>query len=175
MSQPSSKFWTFVGLPASLLLLAAAYYVKVPAARKFIDAHIPIARQLLGRYVQEPPTSSVEPAGNAVAVTAPVAPAGSPAPAELPPAVPSIPQPVTYDLQTLARDHSLWPRQVRLKKPTKFPAVIGGKVVGSLVAPPGTEVNLLAIREGKLGLEYKGGGASVAVEDTDLATRVPLR
>jgi len=178
MSQSSSKFWTFIGLPGSLLVLASAYYVKVPSARSWIDAHTPIARQLLGRYVPEAPaTDDASPdakdLGEAPAPGAPVsesAPPGSPSAG-----LPRVPQPVTYDLQTLARDQSLWPRQVRLRKPTKFPAVVDGKEVGSLVAPPGTEVNLRGIREGKLGLEFRGGGAWLPVEDTDLASRVPLR
>jgi hypothetical protein len=177
MSQTSSKFWTFVGLPASLVLLASAYYIKVPTARTWFDSWTPLPHQWLGRFV-----SSVQPAAGAVTTT-PGTEDGSPANlppsdgtnAAPPPPAEAAPAPVTYDLQTLARDNSLWPRQVRLKKATSFPAVVDGKAVGSLMVPTGTEVNLRAIREGKLGLEYKGGGTWLAVEDTDLASRVPLR
>ncbi|HEY3900034.1 MAG TPA: hypothetical protein VGM54_15605 [Chthoniobacter sp.] len=173
----NSKFWTFIGLPVSLLILAAAYYTKVPSARAWIDAHTPLGKQLFGRFVSGPPEPTADnqapPADPGSQSGIPGVPPGSEIPA--PPVPPPVQQPITYDLQTLAQDHSLWPRQVRIRKATEFPAVVDGKKVGSLVAPSGTEVNLLAIREGKLGLEYKGGGAWLPVEDTDLGTRVPLR
>ena len=41
----------------------------------------------------------------------------------------------------------------------------------NLIAPAGAEANLKMIRDGKVGVEYQGGGALVPVEDTDLAVR----
>jgi hypothetical protein len=173
----NNKFWTFIGLPASLLVLAAAYYIKVPTAREWIDARTPLGKQLFGRWVSNayaPTAESEAPAPDPTGHSEiPGVPQGDGA--SLPNVPPPVQQPVTYDLQTLAQDSSLWPRQVRLRKPTTFPAVVDGKTVGSLVAPSGTAVNLVRIQGGKLALEYKGGGVWSAVDDTDLATRVPLR
>jgi hypothetical protein len=174
-SKSNGLFWTFIGLPVSLLILAFAYYKYVPTARAWIDARTPLGKQFFGRFVSDSGqgADNAAPAGDAgnqsdiPGISQNSAPApGGPAPVQ---------QPVVYDLQTLAQNSSLWPRQVRLRKATKFPAVVDGKEVGSLVAPSGTEVNLLKIQQGKLGLEYKGGGAWLAADDTDLATRVPLR
>jgi hypothetical protein len=174
-SKSNGLFWTFIGLPVSLLILAFAYYKYVPTARAWIDARTPLGKQLFGRFVSDSAATgdSSAPAGDTGSQSniPGISQDSAPAPGGPPP----VQQPVTYDLQTLAQDRSLWPRQVRLRKSTAFPAVVDGKEVGSLVAPSGTEVNLLAIREGKLGLEYKGGGAWLPVGDTDLATRVPLR
>jgi hypothetical protein len=171
MSHKSNKFWLFA-LPVSLLILAAAYYIKVPSARRFIDAHTSLGHQLFGGFVHDtviyetvprpdqPADSYVRPGPSANAKAAPVA---------LPPT--PTPRPV-FDLQKLAGDPSLWPKKVALKKATTFPAVVGGKVVGSLVAPVGAEAKLKGIKEGKVGLEYQGGGAWLPAEDTDLKARV---
>jgi hypothetical protein len=177
MSHKSNQFWTFVALPASLVILAAAYYVRVASVREAIDARTPIVRKLLGRFVSDPtvvvensnlraPAPTPPPADSLVA-TSPVAGGASTNPAP--------PTPRVFSLQELSRDRSLWPKKVTLKKPATFPAVVGGKVVGNIVAPTGTEATMVAIKDGQLGLEYGGGGAWVAAEDTDLGARVPLR
>ena len=175
MSQESNKFWTFIGLPVSLVILAAAYYVKVPSARKFIDDHTPYARQFLGRWVNDSPGGEVPDSGSKPPDE--TVPGLNTTPADAPPTMPGLaptppPKPKVYDIQTLAADRAVWPRQVQLLKPTKFPAVVDGKAVGSLVAPPGTTVNLVSIKNGQLGLEYKGGGAWLPPGDTDLSSRV---
>ena len=175
MSHKSNKFW-LCALPVSLLILAAAYYIKVPAARRFIDAHTSLGRQLFGSFVHDAvivetiprPARSAELSATADARRSSLADA-KPAPA----ARPATPTPVpVFDLQKLAGDPSLWPKKVTLKKAVTFPAVVGGKVVGSLVAPAGAEANLKGIKEGKVGLEYQGGGAWLPVGDTDLEVRV---
>jgi hypothetical protein len=53
-----------------------------------------------------------------------------------------------------------------------FPAVLNGKVVGSIQAPAGTQGHLIVIKDGKAGVEYQGGGAMVQITDTDLIERV---
>jgi hypothetical protein len=169
MSHKTSKFWLFA-FPVSLVILAGAYYVKIPAARKFIDAHTSIGNQLFGRFVHdtvvvEKVPAPEKPTDPLAALTAPAGAGSRPAPA-----VPATPR--VFDLQQLARDPAHWPRKVTLKKPATFPAVVNGKVVGSLTAPIGAEANLKSIKDGKVGLEYQGGGAWLAVEDTDLAARV---
>lgn len=170
------KFFRYFGLPLSLVVLAAAYYIKVPSVRRQIDARAPWVAGILGRFVQEPEV--------AVVGAPPPKPgednAGTPAPQARPPTpdVPGIPQtppPATprrvFNLQEIAANRAEWPAKLTLKKPTTFPAVANGKVVGSVIAPPGTEVNLRTISSGKVGVEYQGGGAWLAAEETDLAAR----
>jgi hypothetical protein len=174
MTSKTSKFWLFA-LPLSLLILAGAYYIKVPSARRFIDAHTSLGRQLFGSFVHDevvyvtaphpdrPPDRSSA-GGQSVGS----GPSGSPGSSQ-PPAPTPRPE---FNLQRLAADPAQWPKKVALKKATNFPAVVGGKAVGSLSVPAGTEANLKGIRDGQLGLEYQGGGAWVPAEDTDLKARV---
>jgi len=167
MSHKTSKFWLFA-FPVSLVILAGAYYIKIPSARKFIDEHTTLGHQLFGRFVHD--TVIVE---KAPAPEKPEDPYASLAnqpnagPGTKPPAAPKV-----FNLQELAHDPAHWPRKVALKKPTTFPAVVSGKVVGSLIAPIGAEANVKSIKDGKVGVEYQGGGAWLAVEDTDLVARV---
>lgn len=186
MSNNKGKRWS-IALVLSVVFLAAAYYVKVPEFRKFVDSKTPLAREYLGRWVQEPvvkiewkgemdplfakptPTRSVTKASEAPApqpVAAkvpdasmlPVAP--SPSPAEMAP-----------DLQKITANRALWPKTLTLTKPATFPAVFNGKIVGSLVAPAGSEVILHSIKDDKVGLEFNGGGAWLPVDQTDLLAR----
>lgn len=168
MSHKPSKFWIFA-FPASLVILAGAYYIKIPSARKFIDEHTSLGHQLFGRFVQD--TVIVE---KVPAAETPVDPyAALTGQGSAPTTKASAPsKPRVFDLQELARDPAHWPQKISLKKPATFPAVVGGKVVGSLTAPVGAEANLKSIKDGKVGVEYQGGGAWLAVEDTDLAARV---
>ena len=195
MSQKKSKIWS-IALPLSVLFLGAAYYIKMPNVRQAVDARTPVVRNLLGRFVQEPVKVVVlqgeqdplfaksKPAHPAVpekAAPAPArqAPAQAPEPMPVPeppavappaPLVPSAP-----DWPAIARDRSLWPKKVTLTQPATFPAVLNGKVVGSLVAPAGAEANLVAIKEDKVGLEFNGGGTWLPADQTDVLARVKPR
>jgi hypothetical protein len=175
MSHKSNKFWV-CALPVSLLILVAAYYIKVPSARRFIDAHTALGHQLFGGFVHDTVIYETVPRSDKAAELAAVAAAQQSSQANAKPtpvAMPATPTPrPVFDLQKLAGDPSLWPKKVALKKPATFPAVVGGKVVGSLVAPAGVEANLKGIKEGKVGLEYQGGGAWLPAGDTDLEARV---
>ena len=173
MSHKPSTFWV-LALPVSLVILAAAYYIKIPSARKFIDAHTSLGHQLFGSFVHDTVIIETKPAQGDDSLAGTINERGTAA--NVPPARPAAPTPVpVFDLQKLARDSALWPKKVALKKATTFPAVVNGKVVGSLIAPVGAEANLKMIKDGKIGLEYQGGGALVPVEDTDLATRAMAR
>jgi hypothetical protein len=165
MSHKSHPIWLFA-LPASLVILAGAYYIKVPAARGFIDAHTTLGQKVFGRFVHDTVIieRSNEPEKEVDPMVRVAAQLNSSSAAPTPRRV--------FDLQELARDPAHWPKSVTLKKAASFPAVVGGKVVGSLTAPVGSEANLKMIKDGKIGLEYQGGGAWLAVDDTDLATRV---
>jgi hypothetical protein len=72
----------------------------------------------------------------------------------------------------LASDRTAWPKTVTLKTAREFPAVVNGKVAGKIAVPAGTEANLVSIQGGKLGVEYGGGGAWFAADETDLAQRL---
>ena len=191
MSNTKSKRWS-IALVLSVVFLAAAYYVKVPEFRKFVDSKTPLARQYLGRWVQEPvvkiewkgevdplfakakpPRSAEVPpdknspetlASQAVPAKVPDAPvlpvAPSPSPAEMAP-----------DLQRITANRALWPKTLTLTTPATFPAVSNGKIVGSLVAPAGSEVILHSIKDDKVGIEFNGGGAWLPVDQTDLLAR----
>ncbi|MEI9896112.1 MAG: hypothetical protein WDN28_20170 [Chthoniobacter sp.] len=52
MSHKPNLFWVFA-LPASLVILAGAYYIKIPSARAFIDAHTSLGHQLFGSFVHD--------------------------------------------------------------------------------------------------------------------------
>jgi hypothetical protein len=179
MSHSTSKFWTFFALPGSLLVLGAAYYVRVPSVRHAIDARTPIVHQLLGKFISDSTVTVVEvkpaqtPKRPIVGTPKPEVVAATPTPSPSV-AVTSTPAPAVFDIQALERDRTHWPKTVRLTKAANFPAVSNGKVVGSVVAPSGAEANLVAIKDGKLGLEFQGGGSWLAVEDTDFKARMTM-
>ncbi|MEA3187356.1 MAG: hypothetical protein QOD99_1186 [Chthoniobacter sp.] len=76
------------------------------------------------------------------------------------------------ELAEIIADPTLWPKTVAIKKAMEFPAVINGKAVGKLNIPSGTLTHLVQIRNGMVGLEYKGGGGWHKPEETDLLERV---
>ena len=159
-----SKLW-LLGPPLSLALLFLACYAKLPFARKLIDEKLPafgqtaIAQRTI-EILHAPPSLSSE-EGSASEAASGAMPNSDAAPGSRAP----------LEFQDIAADRSTWPKSVRLKKPTEFPAVSGGKVVGKLRSPAGAEVTLVAIQQGKLGVEFQGGGAWVAPEETDLLER----
>ncbi len=163
-------FWIFA-LPVSLVILAGAYYIKIPSARRFIDDHTSLGRTLFGSFVHDtvivehksaPRPGSSDESANTAFPGKPDAAMAKAAPTPVP----------VFSLAKLEQDPSLWPKKVSIKKETTFPAVVDGKVVGSLKAPVGSETNLKIIKDGKVGVEYQGGGAWLAVGDTDLEARV---
>jgi len=160
-------FWLFAFV-CSLILLAAAYYVTRPGMRVAVDKHAPWFGTHLQRYVRE----SAEPAPPAPSVAAPKETA--PAPMLRPPGPPpAAPEP--FDLKKLAANRASWPKKVALAIDKEFPAVVDGKVIGSLKALAGTEVDIVTISGGKIGVEYKGGGAWLFVEETDVIARTQAR
>jgi hypothetical protein len=168
MRKIQSKIWS-IAFALSLVFLASAYYLRMPAFRKFVDAKTPLARKYLGDLVQEPP-AKVDWKGEDPFFTM-----GKDAPAEpespVRPAAPPPASGVAPDLQTIASNRALWPKTVKLTRAATFPAVSNGKIVGSLIAPAGSEVILHSIKDGKVGLEFNGGGAWLPVDQTDLLAR----
>jgi hypothetical protein len=163
--------WTFA-LLVSLVFLAFAYYMKSASVRTAINDRFPwVARTIGTRLPEIQVKTAPAPKTEAIPATGEVAAAVPPAPTV--PAAP--PEPEIFDLKKLQADRPSWPPKVRINKPTKFPAVVNGKVVGDLVAPAGTEVGLNTISGGKLGVEYQGGGAWLFVEETDIIARTGKR
>ncbi|MCU1294588.1 MAG: pullulanase, type, partial [Bryobacterales bacterium] len=71
----------------------------------------------------------------------------------------------------LVEHKDYWPKQVILREPTDFPAVSGGKVVGSLKVPAGASVKVVQISRQEINADFMGGTASVAIPATDLPVR----
>jgi hypothetical protein len=165
-------FW-LIAFVCSLVLLAAAYYVVSPSVRTVVDPRAPWVAKALRPYVRESEQSTD------VAVSESRPPAAAPSSDSMPPAAPAVPpapaEPEVFDLKKLAANKSAWPAKVAILKAHEFPAVVNGKVVGKLTAPAGTEVGLVTISGGKLGVEYQGGGDWLFLEETDLATRAMKR
>ena len=188
MSTMKSGIWG-LALPLSFVFLGAVYYVKMPAVRQAVDARTPVVHNLLGRFVQESGTKVIvtpgvldpafaqpKPTREPVAALATPAPTITKAPEHVaPPVAPVVsasPKAGPPDLQTIANDRTKWPKKVVLNKPATFPAVLNGKVVGSLTVPAGAEAKLLSIKEDKVALEFNGGGAWLPASQTDLLARV---
>ncbi len=166
MKKTISKLW-LLGPPISLLLVAAALYVKQPWARDMVDTHCPWIKESVGKYappfdvvfVGAPETPAAQPQ-----VSAPVIPSRGASPNAAPAVKP-------FDLQKVFADAALWPKTVVLKRPAEFPAVRNGRVIGSLKVPIGGEARVVKVTNGKVGLEYQGGGAWLVPGDTDFVER----
>ena len=183
MKPSSNRWWAFLGLPLSGLLLITALYVKKPGARDFIDQKLPWVKETIGQYA--PPFEvrlvKVKPPAPAPVEEIPPPKKGSafalPPATPLPPPVvektssPPMPKADPFDLEKLCADPSRWPKTVRLKAPVDFPAVLEGRVVGKLRAAVGTETRVVKVSGGKIGVEYHGGGAWLDFDRTDFLER----
>lgn len=81
------------------------------------------------------------------------------------------PAPEPDALALLRSDKSRWPAEVRLKAGAEFPATLNGRIVGKVVVPAGTTVNLVDLTNDTVGVSYRGGGARLAIDATDLRER----
>ena len=163
--------------------VAAAYYLNVPEFRRAVDSRLPWVREESRTWPAAPPQ---EPQREVAAKPPTPAPPPTRAPIPKPRVVaeaPRLPEatPTPRPLESgnkfeeLARDRASWPRTVRLKQTVTFPAVVGGRVVGKLHLAAGSMANLVTMSSGKIGLEYRGGGAWVSPEQTDLFEQVQPR
>lgn len=163
----------------SVILLAVASYVKLPPFRHFVDEKCPWIKEQLAKY------------GIAFAdgpIAAPVAPTNSSFPQATPPPIEELPNNASsnpsgpgkpVDVYKLTADLSRLPKTVTILSPVVFPAVTNGKANGKLRVPAGTEVQLLRIGGGKLGVVFtpdgttaNSSGAWVWPEETDLSERL---
>ena len=152
MKQSGLSIVRLLFLLALLAGVILVTYWRIPGAREMMDQKMPFLKDTLARFVPAPEAAT---------------PDGAPATADGAPA----PAPVAMTFQTLAADPTSWPRTVRLKKAVQIPAVVGGKEVGKVTVNAGTEVKLARIQDGKVGIEYQGGGAWLTPEETDLMER----
>ncbi len=177
MSKPISRLW-LLGPPVAILISLLAYYAMFRSMRQWVDARFPWVEVNIGRRL--PPFADAprpSPAPRRIATSAAPSPPSEPLPE--PPRPVATPAPPSFlsadgtvDVKKLAADRSAWPPTVVLKTAKEFPAVVDGKVVGKVNVPIGSEARLVAITDGKLGVEYQGGGAWLTVEETDLAQRL---
>jgi pullulanase len=77
------------------------------------------------------------------------------------------PDPVAW----LQEHREAWPNEITLRDAFEFPAVSGGKNVGSLKVPAGSAVKIKEISGGTVTVDFLGGTRLVPIESTDLATR----
>lgn len=186
MKPSSNRFWVLLGPPLSGLLLITALYVKKPGARDFIDQKCPWVKDTLGKYappfevrvvrVPAPTPAPAEQIPRSANIITFSAPSSTPPPPPITENVPSVPvaRVNTFDLEKVCADPTRWPKTVHLKAAVDFPAVLEGKVVGKLRAAPGTEARVVKVSGGKVGVEYRGGGAWLDFEHTDFVERARL-
>ena len=180
MSQQLSKLW-LLGPPFAIAVSALTYYAMFPSFRNWVDARVPWVATHVGVHLpardDDELVRRMQAAGKAQPNSA-TPELQEPVDATRPP-ITAPPKPNylttegTVDLPKLAANSADWPKTVALVKAREFPAVVEGKVVGNALVPKGTEVRLVRIKAGKLGLEYRGGGTWAEVGETDLAERVP--
>lgn len=176
MSRPISKLW-LLGPPVAILISLVAYYGTFRSVRDWVDARFPWVEVNIGRrlptFANDSKTTLTPARVATPAIDTPREPAAESVRPPAPPPAPSfVGTDGKVDLPKLGADRSAWPRTVVLKRTTEFPAVVDGKVVGKVNVPLGAEAKLVAIQDGRIGLEYQGGGAWVAPADTDLAERL---
>jgi len=165
MSNRSSALGPLV--PILLILVAGfVYYAKYHWARAWVDERFPWVKENVGSHLPSL-VINVGPDGQPIEGNE-----SNSAPEEASATAPYISNHGAVDLPKLAADRAAWPKTVTLKKAREFPAVVDGKAVGKIQAPSGSETRLVAIESGRLGLEFRGGGAWVPPEETDLSERL---
>jgi hypothetical protein len=188
----TSKLW-ILGPPFAILITLLVYYVKFPTFKTWLDSRVPWVKENVAPRLpalqndiedqiaqfSRPKIGSPIPGVDDPSASRPQPPQASLNPAPSPSAAQAIAPSRSYllkdgtvDLEGLAGDPSAWPKSLTLRKPAQFPAVQEGQVVGTLQAPLGSEVKLRKIHQGKLGVEFNGGGGWLTVDDTDLREKL---
>jgi hypothetical protein len=168
-------FWS-MAFVFSLVFLAAAYYITSQNVRTSVDARAPWVHHYLGPFVRESSDSKTTASKQSSAEAPDTAPRfvetnATPVPTTPVPVPAAPPEPEVFDLNKLAKNPAAWPAKIMINKATDFPAVVNGRKAGMIHVPSGTEVKLAKISDGKLGVEYQGGGAWLLLEETDLVAR----
>jgi len=99
-------------------------------------------------------------------------PTPAPTPKATPTATPTpTPTPPPDPLAWILQHKDYWPTEVILLKVVEFPAVLEGKVVGSVKTPAGTAAKVVTIEPADVAVAYNGGEARVPYAETDLRQR----
>lgn len=177
MDNESSNLWR-LALVASLIFLAAISYSKYPGFRALVDEKCPWIKEQLAKHdikFENAPSEAASADGKSAASATPASVGNGTG-------GPSVAAPTPVILSTVdqvAANPSSWPKTIRLKKLTVFPAVLSGKEIGKLNVPAGMEVKLIQIVSNRLAVAYSpdgkpanAGSAWVQADDTDLMERV---
>ena len=178
MDTESSNFWR-LALVVSLIFLAALSYYKYESFRALVDEKCPWIKEQLAKHdikFENIPTEAAPAEGK----TADSKPATATPNTTTTPDAAASPAPVILTtVAQVAANPSVWPKTLRLKKLTVFPAVLNGKEIGKLNIPAGMEVKLIRIVAERLAVSYSpggvaanAGGAWVQAVDTDLMERI---
>jgi hypothetical protein len=161
--------------PIALIVIAGCvYYAKYHWARAWVDERFPWVKENIGNRLPSL-VITVGPDGqpiDSIASGSATQEKRTSASQEKQAPTANISDDRVIDLSKLAADRASWPKTVKLKKARDFPAVVDGKTIGKIKAPSGSETRLVAIQSGRLGVEFRGGGAWVAPEETDLSERI---
>ena len=192
MEDRPSKLWR-LALVATLALLVIVAYIRIEPFRQIVDDKCPWIKQQLAErgirlegssIIQTVPAALSSSAQETAPQNAALAPAREASSAPVAPSFPATSSSGggaarTGDINHLVADHSLWPKTVKIKQATSFPAVVDGKKVGEISLPAGTEVKLVQVQPDKIGVAYSPdgkvanlGGVWLKTTDTDLLERV---
>lgn len=186
MSKEEKSRASYLGPAISLVIVLVSVYVRRPDFRNYVDGKFALVKETVEKHFQPSERQAGETSDAAPGADPGAARPQNPPVADSPDA--SVPPPQAgarpgavadavkgdFDLQKVWANPSLWPKTVMLKRNVYFPAVLDGKTIGTLKAPIGTEARLVTIRSGKLGLEYRGGGAWLDPAGTDFEERARL-
>jgi hypothetical protein len=145
---------------ALIIIGLGVAYVRLPAFREIADTKAPWFKEKVGHYLVSSKPGDAPDAGGG---DAPASGGNASAGANQPP-------PVT--IATFETHPESWPKTLALKRPSEFPVVVNNKKFGTVTAPVGAQVHLVDVKNGRLGVEYQGGGAWLMPDATDLKDRV---
>src|SRR5581483_7360872 len=127
------------------------------------------AWQKLQRVFQQPekpaPTPSPTPESTPTPTPEPTA-----TPTPIPSATPTPVEPVSWLMEHKDR----WPTEIALIKPVDFPAVINGKVVGSVKVPAGSRLNVIDLEPDAVIASFENGKQRIGIDATDLRQRAQV-
>jgi len=79
------------------------------------------------------------------------------------------------EIADIAKQPSLWPKQIVILVPVRFPVVLNGVNIGNIQVPPHSAVVLQKVNpDGTVMIERQGSQAKVKAQETDLSARVAL-
>ena len=158
-SDESNNNGLFLLLLALIIIGFGVAYARLPAFRGTVDTKAPWFKEKVGHYlVKSKPGDPADGSGGDASAPGGTGPGGMSQP--------------TFTIATFEAHPESWPKTLALMKPSEFPAVLDGKKVGTVTAPAGAQVELVDVKNGRLGVKFQGGGAWLLPDATDLKQRV---